>query len=145
MNHQDDSLTIGQVAKHAGVGVETIRFYEREGLIDKPERRPSGYRQYPSSVIDRIQFIRHAKQLGFSLGEIGDMFALQVDSANSCRDVREKAQEKIDEIEQKMASLERIRVALQRLVEKCNDGTTVEGCPILDEFERGPTYDSTCC
>lgn len=73
-----EALTIGQLARHAGVGVETIRFYEREGLLAEPERRPSGYRQYPAEVVRRVRFIRHAKELGFTLREIQGLLELSV-------------------------------------------------------------------
>ncbi len=85
------SMTIGQVAKQTGVGIETIRFYERRGLIDEPPRRDSGYRQYSEDVIARLEFIKRAKELGFSLKEINELFSLRVDHDTSCGDVRSRA------------------------------------------------------
>jgi DNA-binding transcriptional MerR regulator len=82
------SLTIGQVAKGAGVGVETVRFYEREGLVPAPKRRPSGYRQYPADTVRRIRFVQAAKDLGFTLKEIRELLSLRVAAGKSCADVR---------------------------------------------------------
>ena len=82
------ALTIGEVAKAADIGVETVRFYEREGLIAEPPRRQSGYRQYPPDTIRRLRFIRRAKDLGFTLKEIGELLDLHVDPTRSCADVR---------------------------------------------------------
>ena len=93
-----EALTIGQLARQAAVGVETIRFYEREGLLAEPERRPSGYRQYPAEVVRRVRFIRHAKELGFTLKEIQELLELRVDPVSSCADVRRHARAKIADI-----------------------------------------------
>ncbi|MCA8978978.1 MAG: MerR family DNA-binding protein [Planctomycetes bacterium] len=131
-----DALTIGQVAKQAGVGVETVRFYEREGLIAEPDRRPSGYRQYPPDAVQRIRFIRHAKELGFSLKEISELLSLRVDPDSTCADVRQRARDKIADIEEKMASLARMKAALERLVTKCRGKGPTTECPILEEIDR---------
>src|SRR6266852_273541 len=88
-------LTIGQVARQAGVGVETVRFYERQGLLEEPSRRESGYRQYPEDVVARLRFIRRAKELGFSLKEIAELIALRLDPATMCSDIKERAEAKI--------------------------------------------------
>src|ERR1700738_3595298 len=99
MNHgrvESASLSIGKVARRAGIGVETIRFYEREGLLAAPARRDSGYRLYPERVIGRIRFIRRAKELGFSLKEIKELLQLKRNSSSTCEDIREKAEAKID-------------------------------------------------
>ena len=82
------TLTVGQLAKRAGVGVPTIRFYERRGLLPEPERRPSGYRQYVSDSVQRVRFIRHAQELGFSLREVQELLSLSRDPGSSCADVR---------------------------------------------------------
>ena len=92
------TLTIGQVAREAGVGVETVRFYEREGLIEEPSRRASGYRQFDEAVVDRLRFIREAKELGFTLNEIKELLSLKLDPASSCGDVKHRAEVKIAEI-----------------------------------------------
>lgn len=130
-------LTIGQLAKQAGVGVETLRFYEREGLIAEPERRPSSrYRQYPPQAVRRVRFIRHAKDLGFTLKEIQELLELRVNPDSTCADVRGRAKDKIQDIEGRIASLERMKSALERLARKCRgQGPTTE-CPILEELDR---------
>jgi len=132
-----EALTIGQLAKQAGVGVETIRFYEREGLLAEPERRRSGYRQYPREVVRRVRFIRHAKELGFTLKEIQELLDLRVDPRSSCADVRTRAASKIADIEERMASLERMKAALERLARRCCGRGPTADCPILEELDRG--------
>jgi len=135
-------LTIGQVAKRAGVGVETIRFYEREGLIGKPARRPSGYRQYEPDIVRRIRFIQRAKELGFSLREITELLSLRVARGRACEAVKARAAAKMEDIESKIAGLERMKRALTSLVEACAGRGSVGECPILDALdadERGGT------
>lgn len=127
-----DHLTIGQVAKNAGVGVETIRFYEREGLIGKPARRPSGYRQYQPDIVLRIRFIQRAKELGFSLREITELLSLRVARGSTCADVRARALSKMKDIDAKIAVLQGMRRALVRLSEACVGRGPVSECPILD-------------
>src|SRR2546426_303226 len=112
-------LTIGQVARQAGIGVETVRFYEREGLLQEPARRESGYRQYSEDVVARLRFIRRAKELGFSLKEIKELLALRVDPSTTCREVKEQAEAKIAHIEGKIASLVRMNEALVKLATVC--------------------------
>src|SRR5579885_1563111 len=97
-----ETLSIGQVARRAGVGVETVRFYEREGLLEEPPRRASGYRQYSEQVIKRIHFIKRAQQLGFSLKEIAELLTLRVDGQTDCSQVKERAAAKLAEVEQKI-------------------------------------------
>jgi MerR family mercuric resistance operon transcriptional regulator len=130
-------LTIGQLARQAGVGVETIRFYEREGLIVEPERRPSSrYRQYPPQAVRRVRFIRHAKELGFTLREIQELLELRVDPNSTCADVRARARDKIADIEGRIESLVRMKAALERLARKCRGKGPSTECPILEELDR---------
>lgn len=136
-------LTIGQLARQAGVGVETIRFYEREGLIAEPDRGPSSrYRQYPLQAVRRVRFIRHAKKLGFTLKEIRQLLELRVDPASTCADVRTRAREKIADIEERVASLERMKFALERLAARCRGRGPTADCPILEELDRGEALDA---
>ena len=128
-------LRIGEVARSAGVGVETVRFYEREGLIEEPPRRESGYRQYHDAVIARLHFIRRAKELGFSLKEIKELLSLRVEPRTSCRDVKRRAEAKIAEIEAKIEDLARIRHSLRRLAAACRGRGPTSECPILDALE----------
>ena len=107
-----DSLTIGQLARRAAVGVETIRFYERQGLLSEPPRRSSGYRDDPPETVARIVFIRRAKDLGFTLREIGELLDLRVRPRRNCAQVKRSADAKISDIDRKLASLRRMRRAL---------------------------------
>ena len=133
------TLTIGQVARAAQVGVETVRFYERKGLIEKPGRRPSGYRQYPQGVIRRIRFIRRAKELGFSLKEIQELLALKVDPDANCGDVRHRATEKLEDIRAKIRTLEKMAATLSQLASTCSGQGPTQECPILQSLdEEGP-------
>lgn len=132
----EEILTIGQLARRAGVGVETIRFYEREGLVAAPARRASGYRQYPADVVRRVRFIRHAKDLGFTLREIHELLALRVDPDSTCADVRARARAKIADVEGRIASLERMKAALERLARACRGRGPTSDCPILEELDR---------
>src|SRR5690349_20958006 len=129
-------LTIGQVARQAGVGVETVRFYERRGLLEEPARRESGYRQYREDVVARLRFIKRAKVLGFSLKEIKELLALRVDPTISCREVNQQAEAKIADIEGKMASLLRMKKALVKLTAVCRGQGPTSECPILDALDK---------
>jgi len=126
------TFTIGKVARQAGVGVETVRFYEREGLIPSPLRGASGYRQYPETTVSRIRFIRRAKSLGFSLREIRELLSLRGDPAGSSAEVKACAQNKIAVIEQKIHALRRMKKTLVDLTDACDGCVPVRVCPILD-------------
>lgn len=136
------TLTIGKVAKQAGVGVETIRFYEREGLIDDPRRRSSGYREYAPDVVHRIRFIRHAKELGFTLREIKELLELRVEPDHRCGDVLELAEAKIGDIDERIRKLRMMRRTLAGLTRDCQRGRPTEECPILKALDR-PDGDSS--
>ena len=129
------SLRIGEVAKQAGVGVETVRFYEREGLLHEPERRASGYRQYDEEAVAVLRFIRRAKELGFTLKEIKSLLNLRLDTLATRADVREQAREKVADIEAKIADLQRMKDSLQKLTRKCSGHGATKGCPILDALQ----------
>lgn len=133
------ALTIGEVAKAAEVGVETIRFYEREGLIAPPPRRRSGYRQYPEDTVRRVRFIRHAKELGFTLREIAELLSMRVDDRMSCVEVRTLARAKIADVDERITALQRMRDALDRLARRCRGEGPTSECPILDALDRGGT------
>ena|SRR5437763_11850526 len=129
-------LTIGQVSKRTGVGVETLRYYEREGLVEEPPRRASGYRQYPDSVVKRIHFIKRAQQLGFSLKEIAELFALRVDPTTPARSVKQRTEAKLADIERKIEELLRMKRALERLTHLCTGQGPISECPILDMLDQ---------
>jgi MerR family copper efflux transcriptional regulator len=131
------SFSIGQVAKAAEIGVETVRFYEREGLLAEPDRKSSGYRSYPAGAIARLQFIRRAKDLGFTLNEIKQLLELRRHPESTAADVRKRALTKIEDIDSKIRSLQEIRSALQMLVGHCQGRGPLSECPILDAMEHG--------
>lgn len=128
------SLTIGSLAKAVGVGVETVRFYEREKLIPKPPRTRSGYRQYPEDTVDRVRFIRLAKELGFTLAEIRELLALRVNPRGNCQAVKRRAEAKVVEMEDKINQLERIKSVLGKLVHACDERIDTGSCPILESL-----------
>jgi MerR family copper efflux transcriptional regulator len=131
------SFSIGELAKSAKVGIDTVRFYEKHGLLPKPARRASGYRQYSADDSRRLVFIRRAKELGFTLSDIGDLLKLRgVDkSGRNVERVRAVAQEKLQAVDAKIAELKRIRVVLHDLVEACPGHGDVDRCPILRAFD----------
>jgi MerR family transcriptional regulator, copper efflux regulator len=114
------TLTIGQVALEAGIGVETVRFYEREGLLQKPTRLQSEYRQFDLEVIDRLRFITQAQRLGFTLREVRQLLALKLDPHAKRSDVRERAGAKVADIDKRIAELQRMKRALAPLIAACN-------------------------
>ncbi|HEB85365.1 MAG TPA: MerR family transcriptional regulator [Bacteroidetes bacterium] len=130
-----EQMPIGRLAKMAGVNVETVRYYERRGLMPPPRRRASGYRHYSRRDLERMLFIRRAKELGFTLKEIGELLGLRVEPGTTCRDVREVVGRKLEDIEEKVRDLHRLKAALKQLADRCTgDGPTSE-CPILDALE----------
>jgi len=128
-------LTIGQVAEQSGVGVETVRFYEREGLLEAPARKASGYRQFDQQVVGRIQFIRRAKELGFTLKEIKELLQLKLAPSTNCAEVKGRAEDKIADIETRIDSLTRMKRALVKLTKACSGNGPTTQCPILDALE----------
>jgi MerR family copper efflux transcriptional regulator len=128
-------MTIGEVARQASVGVETVRFYEREGLLAEPQRRASGYRQYDNQAVAVLRFIRRAKELGFTLKEIKSLLGLWFSTTATRVEVRQQAKAKVADIEAKIADLQRMREALLKLVRKCHGDGTARGCPILEALQ----------
>ena len=127
----EKALTIGRIAKLAGVGADTIRFYEGRGLLPTPARTAAGYRLYPLSTVERLNFIRRAKALGFSLEEVAVLLDL-ADSGGSKSAVKEITHRKLDQINTKIADLERMREVLSELHADCSGKGNVGGCPIID-------------
>lgn len=125
------TLRISQVAKSAGVGVETVRFYERRGLLDEPPRTASGYRAYPVGSVERLRFIRRAQGLGFSLAEIRQLLVLYPDSRQACGSVQAQAEEKLAEVQVKIRDLQRVKRALADLVAACQANQSLAACPLL--------------
>lgn len=136
-------FTIGSLAKQAQIGVETVRFYERQGLLEPPQRKESGYRQYDEQTVHLLQFIRRAKQLGFTLKEIKSLLALQSDVTTPRSEIRRQTQQKIAEIDAKIEDLQRIRRDLKSLTDKCHGDGSIEGCPILGALHGTETSSKT--
>ena len=133
-------MTISRAAEQAGVGIETIRFYERRGLIKQPPRpRSGGFRSYDQDAIERICFIRQAQELGFSLREIKELLLLRADPAADCGEVRRQAVVKRAEVEQKIARLRHMRGALDELIASCPGGGALRACSIIDALARQST------
>jgi len=131
----DGPFTIGELASAAGIGVETVRFYERQGLLVRPSKPMHGYRHYPAETLKRIEFIRRAKAVGFSLDEIGELLALRARPGSPCKTVRARALAKRDAIDAKLRELEALRCAVQELVEVCTGTVAVEQCSILGALD----------
>lgn len=132
-------FSISELARHAGVGVETIRFYERRGLLPEPPRSASGYRVFPADAIRRVKFIRRAQGLGFSLAEVAELLDLRVTPGTTCAAVRERTRRKIVEIDCKLTDLQRMRTVLERLEAACDTAADIGECPILEALEHGVT------
>lgn len=128
-------ITIGALAKEADVNLQTIRYYEREGLLPEPPRRPSGYRMFSRADVLRVRFIKSVQELGFSLKEIKELLALRVDANTSCAEVRQRAQAKIVDVEEKLRSLQAMKDALIRLTSTCTGQGPVADCPILESID----------
>ncbi len=130
-----ENLTRGELAKKCGVNIETLRFYETKKLMDAPKRSESGYRLYAKEDVVKIRFIKNAQKLGFSLNEILDLLKLRVYKEKSCDEAMGKAQEKLEDIENKIKTLNIIKKALKELIKQCKDSVPTTGCPILSKFE----------
>jgi MerR family mercuric resistance operon transcriptional regulator len=122
-------MTIGALAQAAGVSVETVRFYQRVGLLRAPERPPRGVRRYLAADVDRLRFIRRAQELGFALAEIRQLLALE--TGQSCGVARTLASQKLGQVESKLADLTRMRNALKSLVARCDARRGTVACPII--------------
>ena len=128
---QTMTLSIGQVAAAANVKIETIRFYERRGLVPEPPRRASGYRAYPSDAVTRVRFIKRAQVLGFTLAEIGELLELRVDEETTCDQVRQQVEDKLVEVESKLRMLQEMHSALAAMAASCDQGGPDGECPVL--------------
>lgn len=134
-------MRIGGVAKKAEVGVETIRFYEQQGLIEQPLKPLSGgYRDYPMETVQRIKFIRSAQHIGFSLVEITELLDLEAGSDAMCLDVRNRAETKRAEVQLKIENLKRIRQALDVLIDACPGKGPARKCSILEAINSGELH-----
>ncbi|HMM57285.1 MAG TPA: MerR family DNA-binding protein [Rudaea sp.] len=124
-------MTIGGAARRVGVGIDTIRYYEREGLLPAPRRRISGYRDYDAGAIERLRFIRRAKALGFTLDEIRELLALSADRERGVRGVKMRAEARLAEVERRIRELQGVRRGLKQLIAACPGHGKLDACPIL--------------
>ena len=131
------AMSTGQLAAAGGVGVETLRYYERRGLMTAARRSPAGYRQYGEDALARLRFIRRGQELGFSLKEIKELLALRLRHGAACDAVKRKARQKIDLVTQKIHDLQQIAATLQRLADACARRAPTDECPILEALVEG--------
>ncbi|MGI9042098.1 MAG: MerR family transcriptional regulator [Gemmatimonadales bacterium] len=136
MPGKQGAMTIGEIAAASRVNIQTVRYYERRGLLATPERTPAGYRKYSSEVVLRIRFIKRAQELGFTLEEIAELLALRVRHGGACGEVSRRTKVKIAVVQQKLRELERLKRALERLVEACRRRAPTAECPILEALEE---------
>jgi len=127
-----ETFTIGQLAKRANVNLETVRFYERKGLLPAPPRNKSGHRQYSLKDLKRTEFIKRTQSLGFSLQEISDLLSLRVGSDKTCGDVKQRVKAKLIDIEEKIETLQKMREVLLKLEANCPGKGPLNECPILE-------------
>lgn len=125
------SFTIGEIARRAEVGIDTVRYYERNELLPAPVRRPSGYREYGDADVQRLSFIRRAKDLGFTLAQIRELLALSTDRERGVRGIKKRAQERLDDLDLRIREMQRVRSGLQALVDGCPGHGKLQACPIL--------------
>ena len=131
-------MRIGELAQEAGVGVETVRYYETRGLIEKPLRpADGGYRVYPDDAVHRIRFVRRAQQLGFALKEISDLLELEVDPSSRCADIRARAENKLEDVTARISDLKQISEALKHLIKSCPGQGPAQKCSILETLRNG--------
>ena len=130
-----DRFTIGEVAQHAHVRTETLRYYERMGLVAPPPRNGANYRLYPQETVRRIQCIQRAQALGFSLKEIIELLALRATPETPCADIRTRAFDKITAIDEKIEALNAMKYALAKLVDACSGQGEITDCPILASLD----------
>ena len=131
-------MLISRLAKEAGVNIETIRFYERKGLITRPERPPrGGYRRYPREIVKRIRMIRKAKDLAFSLKEIGELLSLRADPEAGCAEVIKRLQRKLKELDEASDRLSTVRSNLEYLISICaGKSMPARSCPVFEVLEN---------
>ena len=128
-------MWISEAAQQAGVNIQTLRYYERRGLLPKAPRRASGYREFPDDAVRVVRFIKRAQDLGFSLDEVEQLLRLRRHSGRNRARIRAVAEEKIHQIDEKVTELERMKRALQTLVRSCHDGAALD-CPIIEALDQ---------
>jgi|TARA_R110002033_G_C3890053_1_gene238756 MerR family mercuric resistance operon transcriptional regulator len=131
----NENHTIGKLAKTAGVNVETIRYYERRGLIRQPLKPAEGYRTYPNETLARILFIKRAQELGFTLEEINNLLSL---GESHCSEIQELAEARLASVREKINDLHRLEQVLEELVTKCRTNPDNAACPIVESLQPDP-------
>ena len=131
-----EKMTIGQLAKMVGVNIETIRFYERRGILPQPARNKVGHRQYSQDTIMRTKFIKRTQALGFSLKEISELLSLRIEPGTTCADVKTRVDAKIMDVEKKIDNLKKIKAALLKLSGQCKGKGPISMCPILETLNN---------
>lgn len=131
------TMNIGRLAELAGVNVDTIRYYEREKLLPPAARSPSGYRRYGPSDLERLRFIRRSKELGFSLAEIDELLSLTANRRSDVHGVKRKAEQRLAQVERKIAELRRVKRGLEALIDACPGTGELSGCPIVAALSGG--------
>jgi Hg(II)-responsive transcriptional regulator len=139
-------MRIGEVAQRAGVNAQTLRYYERRGLLSDPERRPSGYREYDADTVALVRFIKQAQELGFTLREVGELIELRENRARSQNEVRARAAAKVGEIEKRIRRLAAMKRVLEELIEVCRKSGAKRDCPIIEAMETAASHEgpATC-
>ncbi|MGE0525606.1 MAG: heavy metal-responsive transcriptional regulator [Bdellovibrionales bacterium] len=136
MKQNEEGMSIGNLSKMSGVGIETIRYYERLGLLKPVTRKTSGYRVFNNDSYKTLRFLKHAQELGFSLSEIKDLLRLRANKESRCDDVQVRAAKHLKDVEGKIEKLNSIRAVLSKLIQQCRSRKTNDTCPILDCFEE---------
>lgn len=131
------TLTIGRLARLGGVNLETVRYYERQGLLPKPPRTAAGYRMFPAEAAYRLRFIKRAQELGFSLHEIRELLSLRMQPGTKASDIRARAQAKIADVDENIRALEGIRKMLRVSSDRCDGCGPLSDCPILESLDEG--------
>jgi Hg(II)-responsive transcriptional regulator len=130
-----NEYSIGKLSQLSNLNIETIRFYEKKGLLSKPKRKDSGFRIYADEYVKRIDFIKRAKALGFSLKEINELLTIQIEDTTTCDDIKNKLEIKSIEINNKISDLKKMNKSIQILMEKCTTNEDLGACPIIENLE----------
>lgn len=133
-----ERMTIGTFSARTGVNIDTVRFYERKGLLPEPLRRASGYREYGQADVERLNFIRRAKELGFSLGEIAELLSLSGNRDADMYGVKRKAEQRLVQVEGKIRELQRVKQGLKKLIAACPGHGELKRCPIVAALSEAP-------
>ena len=130
-----ESLKVGEVARRAAVNLQTIHYYEREGLLPRPPRTDANYRMYTTDAVRRVRFVKRAQELGFALRDIKELLSLRAAPGSRCGDVRQQARAKLQDIEEKIGTLQGMRRALTKLIAECSGRGPITACPILEALD----------